>query len=191
MAKEKKKITPSRAIIGTAIWVIAIAFIIINVTNPNDNDEDVANDSVSSGEAASEEQAASAEESVDPTDTAEDENEEENVSSNERRKYSEETEQRVIDYYNELIVETDGLILEISQEDNYDQIYVMLTDEFKYLEETDQQIIVDELGNKIENFTRATLFATPASDFLYVYFVDSHGNHLAETGHFDKGWSVN
>ena len=190
MAKEKKKLFKDwsemdkkekmTGVIGTIVLVAVIAFFI-----SGNNDSDVTDNDADSNDFSNTE-------SVETAEAAEEEeNEEENVTSNERRKYSEETEQRVIDYYNELIAETDGLILDISQEDNYDQIYVMLTDEFKYLEETDQQIIVDELGNKIENFTRATLFATPASDFLYVYFVDSHGNHLAETGHFDKGWSVN
>jgi len=63
MAKEKKKLTPTRIIIGSAIWVIAIAFIIINVNNSDSKKEDsTAEESVSTDESASDEQEANAEE---------------------------------------------------------------------------------------------------------------------------------
>ncbi|WP_077603601.1 hypothetical protein [Oceanobacillus sojae] len=63
MAKEKKKLTPTRIIIGSAIWVIAIAFIIINVNNSDSKKEDsTAEESVSTGESASGDQEANAEE---------------------------------------------------------------------------------------------------------------------------------
>lgn|GEM_PF-3694202 len=104
--------------------------------------------------------------------------------------YSKEQENNLIKTYNKIIDDSDGLITKIQQEDSYNIINVTLDDAFKSLNKTKKQELINDWGNKIENNTRAQLFATGIKDFKYVYFKDTKGNHLAKTGHLDRNWKV-
>ncbi|MGN7387786.1 hypothetical protein [Sporosarcina sp. SAFN-015] len=93
--------------------------------------------------------------------------------------------------YDRLIAESDGVIVSIVAESDYEIVNVRLTDDFAYLPVTLRQQFVDDFGGRIESNTRAQMFeGRGSSDFVYVYFVNSKGEHLAETKHLERGWKV-
>lgn len=93
--------------------------------------------------------------------------------------------------YDRLIAESDGVIVSIVAESDYEIVNVRLTDDFAYLPPTLRQQFVDDFGGRIEANTRAQMFeGRGSSDFVYVYFVNSKGEHLAETKHLERGWKV-
>ncbi len=104
--------------------------------------------------------------------------------------YTKEQEEGLLEAYNKIIEESEGIIVKIEQEDDYEIINVFLQDEFKYLDKNIKQALVDEWGNKIENNTRSRLFGTGIKEFKYVYFKNLQGEYLADTNHFDRGWKV-
>ncbi len=104
--------------------------------------------------------------------------------------YTEEQEKQLLMAYEEIIDGSEGMIIKIEQEDNYEIINVLLQDEFESLDKNRKQQLIDDWGNRIENNTRAILFGTPAKDFKFVYFKNSKGEHVADTSHLDRGWRV-
>lgn len=108
----------------------------------------------------------------------------------EEKPYTDEQEDGLLESYNEIIDESDGVIQKIEQEDNYDIINVYVDDSFENMPKEQRQEFVDDFGNKIENNTRARLFGAGSDDFKYVYFMNSKQEHVAKTGHLDKSWKV-
>lgn len=93
--------------------------------------------------------------------------------------------------YDRLIAESDGVIVSIEPEDDYEIVNVRLTDDFAYLPVSLKQQFVDDFGGRIESITRAQMFeGRGSSDFVYVYFVNSRGEFLVETKHLDRGWKA-
>lgn len=93
--------------------------------------------------------------------------------------------------YERFIAESDGVIVSIEPEDDFEIVNVRLTDDFAYLPVALKQQFVDDFGGRIEANTRATMFeGRGSSDFIYVYFVNSRGEHLVETKHLDRGWKA-
>lgn len=189
---KKKKASPTGILrIGAGIAVLIMAVIIM----PSDSSE-VAEEKPEVAQATSTTEAVSDEKekgNAAPKVEKEKEKEEEQEEGEkevDEPSYSDEAERGVKDYYIDVISESDGLVLNIDQEDDYNQIYVRLSDDFKLLSDELKQSLIDDWGNTIENNTRSRLFGTGSNDFLFVYFIDGKGEHLADTGHFDKGWTV-
>ncbi|MBO0602761.1 hypothetical protein I2483_13920 [Sporosarcina sp. E16_3] len=98
---------------------------------------------------------------------------------------------RVTEMYVSLIAESEGVIVNIEPEEDYEIINVRLSDDFAYAPVDLRQAFVDEFGGKIENSTRALAFEGRGSkDFVYVYFINTKGEHVVDTSHFDKGWTA-
>lgn len=102
--------------------------------------------------------------------------------------YADET---LADIYESIYADSEGVIVNIEPEDDYEIINVQLADDFAYIPVELKQAFVDEYGGKIEASTRAVMFdQRPSTDKLYVYFVNSKGEYLVDTKHFDYGWKA-
>jgi len=104
--------------------------------------------------------------------------------------YTAENETRVLEAYDRIIAESEGVIVNIGQEDDYEIVNVQLDDDFAYMPVDLKQQFVDEFGKKIEGNTRAILFGRGIADKVYVYFKNSKGEHLVKTKHLDYGWKA-
>lgn len=98
----------------------------------------------------------------------------------------------VDEHYLALADEQSPLVIKIEpKSDDYEEINIMIDESiFNTMDDGLKQNFVDSFGGKVENYTRAMIYKTPSSDFLYVYFVNNKQEQLVKTGHFDKGWKI-
>ncbi|MED1607792.1 hypothetical protein P4U90_20950 [Cytobacillus kochii] len=102
-----------------------------------------------------------------------------------------ENEKILLENFDRIKDESDGIITSIqAYDETYDVIYVNVVNEVKLLDDNQKQYLVDELGNKIVNNTKAMLHAEePKSAVIHVYFKYNDGTKLADAKMLG-GWKL-
>lgn len=109
---------------------------------------------------------------------------------NKEPSYTKDQEDGLLEAYDRVIEESNGLIHKIESTDNYETVNVYVAPEFETLGREERQRFVNEWGGKIEGNTRARLFFTGIDEFIPVYFLNEKKEHVAKTSHYDRKWKV-
>lgn len=104
--------------------------------------------------------------------------------------YTKDQEDGLLEAYDSVIKESNGLIHKIESTDNYETVNVYVAPEFEALGKEERQRLINDWGSKIEGNTRARLFFTGIDEFIPVYFLNEKKEHVAKTSHYDRKWTV-
>lgn len=109
---------------------------------------------------------------------------------NKEPSYTKDQEDGLLEAYDRVIEESNGLIHKIESTDNYETVNVYVAPEFEALGKEEKQRLINDWGSKIEGNTRARLFFTGIDEFIPVYFLNEKKEHVAKTSHYDRKWTV-
>lgn len=109
---------------------------------------------------------------------------------NKEPSYTKDQEDGLLEAYDRVIEESNGLIHKIESTDNYETVNVYVAPEFEALGKEERQRLINDWGSKIEGNTRARLFFTGIDEFIPVYFLNEKKEHVAKTSHYDRKWTV-